>query len=241
VNVDNLLVESQGFLTWLVDWYNNLPELEMKDLVVAAGDDPDAVALFAVDLTQGFADEGPLSSERVAGIVPAAVRLFKRARTLGIRHFVLPQDTHSPDALEFSSFPAHCVAGTPEAKTVSELLALPFSDEFTVVEKDTISSSLNTGLGAWLETHGQVKTFIVVGDCTDLCVYQLAMYLRLRANAWHLNGVRVLVPTDGVDTFHLAVDVAQEIGAMPHHGDLLHLVFLYSMAQNGVEIVKAIR
>jgi hypothetical protein len=43
-----------------------------------------------------------------------------------------------------------------------------------------------------------------------------------------------------VDTFDLPVDVAQEIGALPHHGDLLHLIFLYNMAQNGVEIVAKV-
>ncbi|MFN2291136.1 MAG: cysteine hydrolase family protein [Anaerolineae bacterium] len=241
MNVDDLISDSRGFLTWLVDWHYNLPEMEMEELLHDAGGDPDTVALFAVDLTRGFAEEGPLSSERVASIVPVAVRLFKRAAALGMRHFILPQDAHSPDALEFSSFPAHCIGGTDRAQTVSELRALPFSQELTIVEKDSISSTLNTDLGPWLDAHPEVKTFVVIGDCTDFCIYQLAMHLRLRANAWHLQGVRVVVPSDGVDTFHIPVDVAQEIGAMPHHGDLLHLVFLYSMAQNGVEIVKAIR
>lgn len=241
MNVDNLFSDSRGFLAWLVDWYNNLPGIEMEEILDDVGGNPDAIALFAVDLTQGFADEGPLSSERVASIVPVAVRLFQRAEALGIRHFVLPQDTHSPDAIEFSNFPSHCVAGTEQAQTVAELRSLPFSEEFAIIEKDSISSSLNTGLESWLEAHPQVKTFIVVGDCTDLCVYQLAMHLRLRANAWHMEGVRVMVPSDGVDTYHLPVELAREIGAMPHHGDLLHLVFLYNMAQNGIQIVKRIQ
>jgi hypothetical protein len=33
------------------------------------------------------------------------------------------------------------------------------------------------------------------------------------------------------------VDAAQSLGSLPHPGDLLHLVFLYHMALNGVEIV----
>jgi hypothetical protein len=45
---------------------------------------------------------------------------------------------------------------------------------------------------------------------------------------------------NGVDTFDISVEVAQETGAMPHHGDLMHLIFLYSMAQNGVEIVAEV-
>ena len=69
-------------------------------------------------------------------------------------------------------------------------------------------------------------------------MYQLAMHLRLRANARNLRDTRVILPLDGVDTFDLPVDVATEAGAMPHHGDLMHLIFLYSMAQNGIEIVS---
>jgi hypothetical protein len=46
---------------------------------------------------------------------------------------------------------------------------------------------------------------------------------------------------DGVDTFHIPVDVAEQAGIMPHHGDLLHLLFLFNMAQNGVEIVSTVR
>jgi hypothetical protein len=66
------------------------------------------------------------------------------------------------------------------------------------------------------------------------------MHLRLRANALNLRDVRVILPIDGVDTFDIPVDVAEEIGAFPHPGDLLHLIFLYSMAQNGVEIVTKV-
>ena len=31
--------------------------------------------------------------------------------------------------------------------------------------------------------------------------------------------------------------LAEELGIMPHHADLLHLIFLYNMAENGVEVV----
>jgi nicotinamidase-related amidase len=144
------------------------------------------------------------------------------------------------DAVEFGSFPPHCVRGTAEPLTVPELRSLPFSDLFKIIEKDSISSSIGTELDTWLDGHPEVVTFVVVGDCTDLCVYQLAMHLRLRANALNLRETRVILSVDGVDTFDIPVDVAKEIGAMPHHGDLMHLIFLYSMAQNGIEIVSEV-
>jgi len=39
----------------------------------------------------------------------------------------------------------------------------------------------------------------------------------------------------------MAVDVAEQIGAIPHDGNLLHLIFLYSMMLNGVEVVAGVK
>ena len=81
-------------------------------------------------------------------------------------------------------------------------------------------------------------TYIVVGDCTDLCVYQLAMHLRLRHNARNVPDIDVVVPANAVDTYDLSPEAAREIGAMPHPGDFFHHVFLYHMALNGIRVVR---
>jgi nicotinamidase-related amidase len=240
VNVEQLVNDSRPFLNWLVDWYNGRPTLDLAQVVEKAGG-AEQVAVMAVDVTVGFCYEGALSSERVAGIVEPVVRLFKRAYDLGVRHFVLPQDTHTENAVEFGSFPPHCVGGTAESVTVSELTDLPFSGLFTVLPKNSVSVSIGTGLGDWLTAHPEVTTFLTVGDCTDFCTYQLAMHLRLRANAFNRRDVRVILPIDGVDTFDIPVDVAEELDIMPHHADLMHLIFLHSMAENGVEVVASVQ
>jgi nicotinamidase-related amidase len=214
--------------------------LELRQILKEVNGEPAKIAIMAVDLTSGFCSEGPLASERVGGIVEPTARLFERAYGLGVRHFLLPQDTHSEDAVEFGSYPAHCVRGTEESETVPDLQDLPFSDLFLIIEKNSISSAIDTELDAWLDDHPEVTVFLVVGDCTDLCVYQLAMHLRLRANARNQGEVRVILPVNAVNTYDIPVKVAQEIGAMPHHGDLLHLVFLQNMAQNGVQIISEV-
>lgn len=240
MNVEQLINDSQSFLNWVVDWYNSRPSLDLTEILGEVDNDPGRIAVLAVDVTTGFCSEGPLSSPRVGRIARPIAQLFQRAYDLGVRHFILPQDTHSENAVEFESFPAHCVRGTDEPVTVPDLSRLPFSGLFRTIEKDSISSSIGTDLDQWLDSHPQVTTFLVVGDCTDFCVHQLAMHLRLRANAHELRDVRVILPMDGVDTFDIPVEVAQQIGAMPHHGDLMHLIFLFSMAQNGVEIVAKV-
>ena len=230
------LTEQTSFLDWLEGWEDTLPVLELEEI---AGD-PTRVAVVSEDLVKGFCDVGALASDRAARIVPAAVQLFERAHALGVRHFLLFQDTHEPDATEFSAYPPHCVEGTEESETIGELQELPFSDLLSVLPKNSTSSNVGTGLQAWFEEHPHVNTFIVVGVCTDICVYQAAIDLRVRANVLGDDAARIIVPADCVQTFDTPVQVALEIGAMPHAGDLLHRIFLYHMALNGVEVARSI-
>lgn len=240
MDIERFVQNSRPFLAWLLEWHEGLPTRTWSDILQDVGGDAGRIAVLAVDVTRGFCSQGPLASERVGGIVGPITRVFRRAHELGVRHFILPQDTHTENAVEFGSYPPHCRRDSEESQTVDELRSLPFSDQYLVLEKNSISSDIDTGLGEWLDRHPEVTTLIVTGDCTDLCVYHLAMYLRLRANARNLRDVRVIVPIDTIDTFNLPVDVARSAGAMPHDADLLHLAFAHAMASNGVEIVKQV-
>jgi len=80
---------------------------------------------------------------------------------------------------------------------------------------------------------------IVAGDCTDICVYQLAIHLKARANAQRAD-TAVVVPAACVQTYDLPVAAALGVGAVPHDGDLLHRVFLHHMALNGVLVVSEV-
>lgn len=226
----------QSFLDWLRQWERSLPSLDLEETVSDAAH----VALISEDLVKGFCHVGPLASERIAGIVPAVVDVFERAHDLGVRHFLLLQDAHDPDAVEFSAYPPHCVADSEGSEMIDELKALPFADLFTVIPKNSISSNVETDLTSWLNEHPEVTTFIVVGDCTDICVYHGAIYLQVRANILGQANARVIVPANCVQTYDMPVEVALEVGAMPHDGDLLHRVFLYHMALNGVEVVSSL-
>lgn len=218
-------------------WYDALPTRSLADTI---GDDPSRVGFFSTDMIVGFCSAGALASERVGSIVPALVELCQRTYDHGVRTFVFTQDTHELDAPEFAAWPVHCVRGTAESEMIAELKALPFAELFTIFEKNSLHPALGTGFDAWLEQHPELQTAIVVGNCTDLCVYQLALHLRLTHNARNIPGIRVIVPANAVDTYHLPVETAEEIGAMAHHGEFFHQVFLYHMALNGIEVVRAL-
>lgn len=230
-----LMQQTGPFLDYLDEWTTNLPEMPAH----AAIKDPAKTAVLSVDVTNGFCYEGPLSSPRVAGIVDPISRLFQLAWERGVDKFLLSQDTHEPQAVEFAQWPPHCVRGTAEAETVDAFKRLPFYPQMVLIEKNSIQSGLNRGLTAWLEGHSEVDTYIVTGDCTDLCTYQLAMHLRLYANELQLKR-RVIVPADCVQTYDLSVETARQAGILPHPGDLIHAMFLYHMALNGVEVVAKI-
>ncbi|MCC6446324.1 MAG: cysteine hydrolase [Armatimonadetes bacterium] len=230
---------SSEFLNYLASWHAGLPCIAMREIVAESGA-PDRVAVMSVDMIRGFCCEGPLASPRVGGIILPIVRLFQRAHDAGVSDFVLTQDCHPPDAPEFAQFPPHCMEGTPEAETVSELLALPFASRFVTLTKRSISSAVTTGLDGWLDARPGLKTLVAVGNCTDLCLYQLAMHLRLRANALG-TGQQVITPVDCVETYDMPVETARTVGALPHPGDFFHLAFLYHLALNGVRVVREVR
>lgn len=233
----NFVEQSKDFLSALIAWERELPTLAWSDLRTEA--QQERVALISVDMINGFCHEGVLSSPRVKNIIPAVAAAFKGAYSIGVREFVLAQDCHTPESAEFADFPPHCQADTSEANTIPELANLPFANLYQIVSKNSLNAFHGTDLGKWLEDRHHFRVAVIVGDCTDLCVHQMALHLKLYANAHSLK-MRVIVPENAVQTYHMPVETANAIDALPHDGDFMHLVFLYHMRLNGVEVVREI-
>jgi nicotinamidase-related amidase len=157
----------------------------------------------------------------------------------GMHNILLVQEGHTEESLEFEAYGKHAIKGTHEAAAIDMIQNLPFYSQLETVYKDSVHPALNNGFNDWIEEREPLETFIAVGDVTDICTYQLGMYLRLWANAYHKDR-RVIVPANCTQTWHLSVEDAEDVPAMPHHGDLLHAIFLYHMALNGIEVVKEI-
>ncbi|MCL4339396.1 cysteine hydrolase [Patescibacteria group bacterium] len=228
-------MNSSEFIIWLDDWCDKLKLVDLSKVV----SDPEKSAIVSVDVINGFCHDGPLASPRIKKIITPILSLFKKAYKAGVRNFVLLQDNHDANATEFSTYPPHCRLGTKESETVPELKKLPFADKFVIVPKNSISPSFGTHFNRWLETHKSVDTFIVVGDCTDICVYLLSLHLKVYADAYNLKR-KVIVPADCVDTFDTPVRMAKKLNIMPHDAEFLHKVFLYHMKLNGLEVVKSL-
>src|SRR5579883_1601776 len=170
---------NQQFFAWLDKWLAERPTERLSEIIAHAGG-PQNTAVFCVDMIKGFATEGPLASPRVAALTHNVVKLLSAAYEAGVYDLVLAQDAHATNSPEFASFPPHCVAGTSEAEPIEEIRDLIFFDEMAVFPKNCLNVLVGTGLGEWLSDRPQLNALVVIGDCTDLCITQLAMGLKMR-------------------------------------------------------------
>ncbi|MBP9676284.1 MAG: cysteine hydrolase [Anaerolineaceae bacterium] len=227
-----LMEGADKYLAYLESWLDALPALYIEHA--------EQTAIMIVDLTNGFCNEGALASSRVKAIVEPTVRLLQNAWDAGVRYFFLLNDTHEPDAVEFNAFLPHCIRGTEESETTAEIRALKFYDQMVLIKKNSLSPSLGTSLAEKLKALPQITNTILAGDCTDLCVYQAAMELRLDANAHQNASAAIIIPEECVATYDLDVETAKNLGAVPHPGDLLHAIYLHQMQLNGIQVVKRV-
>jgi nicotinamidase-related amidase len=217
---DNFIKKGMMTLEELYDDLSGLPELSLNDLKT------ETAVLVLMDLVNGFARNGALQSPRVAALIPGAVKLINAFDCLGVTKIAFA-DSHSNVSPEFESYPPHCLAGTVEEEIVDELKTI---GGYQLIPKNSTNGFLEAAFQKWLRENRPIDTFIVVGDCTDICIQQFAITLK----AWFNHNdqkVRVIVPVDLVDTYDFGL----------HNAELMNAMALYNMMGNGVEVVKEIR
>lgn len=218
-NKDAFIAEGGKVLGSIAEWLDQVPEARLSEF------DPKRSALIIVDMINGFAREGALQSPRVERLIGEIVRLTQMCQEMSIPVLAFA-DSHGEMSPEFRSYPSHCLAGTREAELVDELKTL---GGYCLFLKNSVNGFLEAEFQKWLQENQAIDHYVIVGDCTDICIQQLAVTLK----AWfNMNNreCRVIVPVNAVDTFD---------GGL-HHGDLMHVMALFMMSGNGVEIVSRI-
>ncbi len=217
---DDFLRRSAETLGEIFDMLGGLPMLRLKDL------QGKQAALVIVDMVNGFTREGALKSSRVEGLIPEITGLSKVCDSLDIPKLAFA-DCHTKASPEFDAYPAHCMAGTHEGEIVDEIREL---GGYVLIPKNSTNGFLEEEFHKWLEENQQVNTFIITGDCTDICVQQFATTLKAWFNMQDRKA-RVMVPMNAVETYDLGL----------HDGELVNLMALYNMMINGIEIVRSIK
>lgn len=203
-------------------------EASMQELPVLSAEEVNNsdTLLLHIDIVEGFINEGALSSKRVSALIPYVTEInhkLDQVRRLFIR------DEHPEDACEFKAYPSHCVHGTGESELVPEIKAFVQTED-EVFFKNSTNVFHADGFLDWL-IESEVKTIILVGDVTDICVLQAGLTIQTWYNEKNIP-IRLICVVDGVETFHLP--------QTHHDGDLMNLFALYNMQMNGIELVQSI-
>jgi nicotinamidase-related amidase len=176
-------------------------------------------------MVNGFVYDGPLSSPRVASIVQNIVSINEKTRGYKKIFFI---DSHDECSEEFTSFPKHCVKGSPEEDLIDDLKTDASEGLNTVFIRKNSTNGFNSAeFHDWLKRNGDVDNFIVTGCVTDICVLQFVLYLKSYFNEKN-ETKKVIVPMNAVETYD----------AGSHDAHLMNLFALYNMHIIGAEVVE---
>lgn len=206
----------------------------------------EGTGLVIVDEVNGFAQVGagnlapPEPNAQVARMVSETDAVARRfaASERPIFAFL---DTHEPGVPE-PPYPPHCERGTGEEELVAELKWLENAEQATLCRKDCINGFVGAIQGGenrilnWILRH-DLRSVIVVGICTDICVMDFVLTLLSARNhglCGHLRDVVVYEP--GCATYHLPKATARELGlpeSAAHPQAETHHMGLYFMGSRG--------
>lgn len=210
-----LLNESNEMISGIYERLQSLESLDLKSL------DKNRTMLLIVDINKGFAKAGALYSDRIEKLINPISNLAKYALNNGIRVKAFT-DYHAEDSIELKAYPKHCTKDTDEWELVEELNL----EGIEVIKKNSTNGFLEEN---FILNKEEIDNVIIVGDCTDICIYQLAISLRAEFNRVNKDG-EIYVPKKLVDTFDVPM----------HKANFMNYVFLNSMLDNGVKVIEDI-
>lgn len=210
-----LLSESNEIISGIYERLQSLESLDLKSL------DKNRTMLLIVDINKGFAKAGALYSDRIEKLINPISNLAKCALNNGIKVKAFT-DYHTEGSIELKAYPKHCMKDTDEWELVEELNL----EGIEVIKKNSTNGFLEEN---FILNKEEIDNVIIVGDCTDICIYQLAISLRAEFNRVNKDG-EIYVPKKLVDTFDMPM----------HKANFMNYVFLNSMLDNGVKVIEDI-
>ena len=182
--------------------------------------------LYNIDMNEGFVNVGAMANPEYNKLVPEQKRLIDKVRREnGVVDFIL--EGHDENALEFKTYPGHCILGTSEVELIPQLIGEQNKPNTYTFYKNCINGMLNSDVQEQIKRLKNLKEIIYSGVCADLCVMDFA-----RTNARFLDQinkeVKLFVVKSTIDTFDL-----------PGHNREEWLDIAYKvMGQAGIEVVE---
>lgn len=212
-NCKNVVIE-------LINEINGLPTMSLSDFA------PEKTAMIVVDVVNGFIREGAMASPLVEDIIPAVAKLMDKCNKAEIP-VVAFADCHKEDCSEFASFPPHCIENTSESELVDELKKV---GGYFLMKKNSTNGFHEKIFKQCLIQNPTTNTFIVVGDCTDICVMQFCLTLKTWYTQQNRN-IDIYIPVNAVETYD----------APGHDADFMNIAAYKLMKDSGIKFVKEIK
>ena len=162
-----------------------VPEIQFADGISLAAAE---AALLVQDMQNDFVDPGgALAIPAAAQTIPSIQRLLVQARAQDVR-VVYVQDTHHESDPEFDIWGAHTEQGTWGWDIVDDLA--PRSGDLQI-QKNRYDSFYGTWLDHYLSHVWHIRSLVLVGTVSNICVLHTAASAGLR----HFH---VVVPADAI-------------------------------------------
>lgn len=183
--------------------------------------------LFIIDMNNGFAKSGPLSSKRVEKLIPSIVEDVEIFNSFN-NPIIAFTDSHKKECLEFKSYPIHCLENSYESEIVDEIKQF---NNIMIIKKSSTNAFLEEETKKYIDSFVRdgYKNFVLCGCITEVCVKQFAQTLKAYLNVINKD-INVIVPINSVDTYD----------SPEHNADIINLFSFYEMNSCGIKIVKNI-
>ncbi|SPZ49309.1 Isochorismatase family [Sarcina ventriculi] len=183
--------------------------------------------LFIIDMNNGFAKSGPLSSKRVEKLIPSIVEDVEIFNSFN-NPIIAFTDSHKKECLEFKSYPVHCLENSYESEIVDEIKQF---NDIMIIKKSSTNAFLEEETKKYIDSFVRdgYKNFVLCGCITEVCVKQFAQTLKAYLNVINKD-INVIVPINSVDTYD----------SPEHNADIINLFSFYEMNSCGIKIVKNI-
>lgn len=136
--------------------------------------------LFIIDMNNGFAKSGPLSSKRVEKLIPSIVEDVEIFNSFN-NPIIAFTDSHKKECLEFKSYPIHCLENSYESEIVDEIKQF---NDIMIIKKSSTNAFLEEETKKYIDSfiRDGYKNFVLCGCITEVCVKQFAQTLKAYLN-----------------------------------------------------------
>lgn len=187
--------------------------------------------LIVVDMVNGFVTEGPLAAPSIMGVVPTQEELIKEYLADASSAVAFIRDCHTDNSVEFNTFGAHCIKGTPETEVIEplhkyvkdSLVFLKNSTNFVFSKEE----STNEPFISLLSSMNKLETASLVGCLSEVCVKNGGITLKNLLDEQNRD-VSVCVYEDAIDTYSCPGHISKEVTERS----------LSDMESNGIKRIK---